>query len=117
MKVRPHATRFWFRYDCNGGFYAQHLYAFASAASLCAAPAMAQVIIQTPSSDSSFHQQRAAQDRADAHAEHQQAQMDVAMGNYAVAAHAQREARRDWHAARRQDERSTEDSGAVVIGR
>ena len=43
--------------------------------------------------------------------------MDVAMGNYAVAAHAQREARRDWHAARRQDERSTEDSGAVVIGR
>jgi hypothetical protein len=95
----------------------RRIYPFAFAASLFAAPVMAQVIVQTPNSDSAYHQQRAAQDRAAAHAEHQQAQMDAAMGNYAGAAQAQREAHHDWHAARRQDERAAEDSGAVVIGR
>ncbi len=93
------------------------IYAFAFATSLCATPVMAQVIIQTPNSDAAYHDQRAAQDRAEAHAAHRQAQRDAAMGDYAGAAQAQREARHDWHAARRQEDRATQDSGPVVITR
>jgi len=92
-------------------------YAIALAASLFAAPAMAQVIIQTPNGDSARHQERADQDRAAARAEHQQAQADAAMGNYGAAAEAQRDARHDWHAANRQEHRADESAGAVVIGR
>jgi len=83
-----------------------------------AAPAMAQVIIQTPNPDASFHEQRAAQDRAAARAEHQEARERAAVGDYQGAAEAQRDARRDWHAANRQDEHAERDSsGAVIIGR
>lgn len=92
-------------------------YIVAFAASLFATPAMAQVIIQTPNGDASRHQMQADQDRSAARAEHQQAQIDAANGNYGAAAEAQRDAHQDWHAARRQDERANDGSGAVVIGR
>jgi hypothetical protein len=90
----------------------------ALAASLFAAPAMAQVVIQTPNGDAANHEMRADQDRADARAEHQAAQANAAMGNYGAAAQDQAAARHDWHAANHQDQRAAEDSGtAVVIGR
>lgn len=93
------------------------VYVIAFAASLLATPAMGQVIIQTPNGDASRHEWQANQDRNAARAEHQQAQMDAARGNYGAAAEAQRDAHRDWHAAHRQNERARENSGAVVIGR
>jgi hypothetical protein len=93
------------------------VYTVAFAASLLATPAMAQVIIQTPNPNAAQHQMQADQDRSAARAEHEQARMDAANGNYGAAAEAQRDARQDWHAARRQDERANESSGAVVIGR
>ncbi len=92
-------------------------YAIAVAASLLAAPAMGQVIIQTPNGDSARHQEQADQDRSAAHAEHEQARTDAAMGNYGAAAQAQAGARQDWHAANRQEHRADEGTGAVVIGR
>lgn len=92
-------------------------YVAAFAASLLAAPAMGQVIIQTPNPNAAQHQMQADQDRNAARAEHQQAQMDAAMGNYGAAAQAQSDARQDWHAARRQEDRANEGSSAVVIGR
>ena len=49
--------------------------------------------------------------------ENQQARRRAAVGDYAGAAEAQRDAHRDWHAARRQDERARDESGAVIIGR
>jgi hypothetical protein len=91
--------------------------AIALAASLYAVPAMSQVIFQVPDNDAARHEQRAQQDRSDARAEHRQAQMDAAMGNYGAAAEEQRDARRDWHAARRQEERARDDSSTVIIGR
>jgi hypothetical protein len=94
------------------------LYATAFAASLFAVPAMGQVVIQTPNPYATQHQMQADQDRQAAHAEHQQAQMDAAAGNYGAAAQAQSDARQDMHAARRQEDRATDSSGAaVVIGR
>jgi hypothetical protein len=78
---------------------------------------MSQVIFQVPDNDAARHEQRAQQDRANARAEHHEAQMDAAMGNYGAAAEAQRDARRDWHAARNQDERARDDSSTVIIGR
>lgn len=94
-------------------------FAVAFAASLLAAPAMGQVIIQTPGSgDAAAHQAAADQHRANARAEHQAAQMNAAVGNYDAAAENQDAARHDWHAARRQENRAAEDSGStVVIGR
>jgi hypothetical protein len=92
-------------------------YIVAFAASLFAVPAMGQVVIETPNPNAAQHQMQADQDRSAARAEHQQAQMDAAMGNYGAAAQAQSDARQDWHAARRQDERANDSSGAVVIGR
>ena len=91
-------------------------YIVAFAASLLAAPAMAQVVIQTPNPDAPRHQVQADQDRSAARAEHQQAQVDAANGNYGAAAEAQRDAHQDWHAAHRQDERANEGSSAVIIG-
>jgi hypothetical protein len=91
--------------------------AIALAASLYAIPAMSQVIFQVPDNDASRHEQRAQQDRANARAEHHEARMDAAMGNYGAAAEAQRDARQDWHAARNQDERARDDSSTVIIGR
>jgi hypothetical protein len=93
------------------------LSAIVLAASLYAVPAMSQVIFQVPNGDAANHEARAQQDRADAHAEHRQAQMDAAVGNYVGAAQAQQDARQDWHAARRQDDRARDDSSAVIIGR
>ena len=91
--------------------------AIALAASLYAIPATSQVIFQVPNGDAARHEQRAQQDRADARAEHRQAQIDAAMGNYGAAAEEQREARHDWQAARRQEERAREDSSIVIFGR
>ena len=93
------------------------LSAIALAASLYAIPAMSQVIFQVPDSDAARHEQRAQQDRANARAEHREAQMDAAMGNYGAAAEEQRAARHDWQAARRQDERARDDSSLVILGR
>jgi hypothetical protein len=93
-------------------------YAVALAASLLAAPAMGQVIIQTPGGDAAAHQAAADQHRANARAEHQAAEMNAAVGNYGAAADNQAAARHDWHAANRQENRAAEDSGStVVIGR
>jgi hypothetical protein len=92
-------------------------YAIALTALLVAAPAMGQVIIQTPNGDAARHEERAEQDRANAHMERQEAEQRAAIGDYGGAAAAQRESRADWHAARRQEHRAHEESGAVVIGR
>ena len=93
-------------------------YAVAFAASLLAAPALGQVIIQTPSGDAAAHQAAADQHRANARAEHQAAKMNAAAGNYDAAAENQAAARHDWHAAHRQEDRAAEGSGStVVIGR
>jgi hypothetical protein len=92
-------------------------YAIAIAASLFAAPAMGQVVIQTPNGDSAHHQERADQDRNAARAEHEQAQSEADRGNYGAAAEAQRDARHDSHAANRQEHRTDQGSGGVVIGR
>ena len=86
-------------------------------AMLAATPAMSQVIIQTPNPDSARHEQRAMQDRADACWAHREAERRAAMGDYQGAAEAQREARRDWHDARRQEHRAQEDSNTFVFGR
>jgi hypothetical protein len=93
-------------------------FAVAFAASLLAAPALGQVVIQTPSGDAAGHQAAADQHRANARAEHQAAQMNAAVGNYDAAADNQAAARQEWHAARRQEHRAAEDSGStVIIGR
>ena len=92
-------------------------YAIALAASLFAVPAMAQVTIETPNSDSARHEDRADQDRNAARAEHNQARSEADRGNYGAAAEAQRDARHDAHAANRQEDRADEGSGRVVIGR
>jgi hypothetical protein len=91
--------------------------AIALAAALYAVPAMSQVIFQVPDNDAARHEQRAQQDRADARAEHREAQMDAATGNYGAAAQEQCDARHDWQAARRQEERARDDSSTVIIGR
>ncbi len=49
------------------------IYAITFAAILVAAPAVAQVIVQTPNLDAATHEQRAQQDRADAHMERNEA--------------------------------------------
>jgi hypothetical protein len=94
-------------------------YAVAVAAVLmAAAPAVGQVIIQTPGNDSARHEERAQRERWEAHQEREDAQRRAAMGDYQGAAEADREARRDWQNARRQDYRAREESGSsVVIGR
>jgi len=92
-------------------------YAIAFAALLAAGPAMGQVIIQTPNGASAYHEQQANQDRAQAHWEHEQAQRQAAIGNYRGAAEAQAQAREDWHAAHRQENRAQAESGGIVIGR
>lgn len=91
-------------------------YAIALAASLLAVPAMGQVTIQAPNSDSARHQAQADRDRDAAHAEHEQARSEAHRGNYDGAAEAQRDARHDSHAADRQEHRADEGSGRVVIG-
>jgi hypothetical protein len=92
-------------------------YAVAFTAFLAAGPALGQVVIQTPNSASTYHQQQANQDRADAHYEHQQAHRHAAVGDYRGAAEAQAQAHEDWRAAHRQEHRAQDESGAVVIGR
>jgi hypothetical protein len=82
------------------------------AALLAAGPAMGQVIIQTPNPAVPLHDQRADQDRADARQESQEAQHRAAVGDYRGAAEAQRDARRDWNDAHRQQE----EQPAIVIG-
>jgi hypothetical protein len=84
---------------------------------LAAAPAMGQVIIQSPNGDAARHEQRANQDRNDAHWERQEAQRRAAVGDYHGAAEAQREAHRDWHDARRQEHRAQDTEGGYVVGR
>jgi len=93
------------------------IYAAAFTEMLAAGPAMGQVVIQTQDPDAARHERRAQQERADARFENQQARRRAAVGDYAGAAEAQRDAHRDWHAARRQDERARDESGAVIIGR
>ena len=95
------------------------IYAVAVTALLAIGPAMGQVIIQGPGPDPEAmrHHKRAMQDRADARWENQEAQRRAAMGDYEGAAQAQRDARRDWQNARRQDERPQYQPGGIVIGR
>ena len=64
------------------------IYAIAFGAFLVAAPAMGQVIIQTPNGDATRHEQQAQQDRADAHWARQEAQHRAAVGDYRGAAEA-----------------------------
>ena len=90
-------------------------YAIALAALLAAAPAMGQVVIQTPGTDSGLHEQRANQERSEARQERREAESRAAVGDYEGAAQADREARRDWRSARRQDERAQSESGGTVI--
>ena len=92
-------------------------YAVAIAAMLAAAPAMGQVIIQTPDPDAARHEQRADQDRANAQWEHQEAQRRAAIGDYRGAADAQRDAHHDWRDAQRHEHRAEDGSSTVVIGR
>ena len=73
---RMNGTELYMRSLCLAGF----------AALLAAGPAMGQVIIQTPNGDTTRHEQRAAQDRADAHFENQEARRRAAVGDYAGAA-------------------------------
>jgi len=82
-----------------------------------AAPAMAQVIIQTPNGAATQDEMRAQRDRADARRDMSQAHRDAAMGDYQGAADAQRDARQDMHAAHREQERAQDESTTVVIGR
>jgi hypothetical protein len=92
-------------------------YAIAFGAFLIAAPAMGQVIIQTPNGDPARHQQQANQDRADAHWAKQEAERRAAVGDYRGAAEADQEAHRDWRDARRQERRSQDEQGGLIIGR
>jgi hypothetical protein len=92
-------------------------YAIAFGAFLIAAPAMGQVIYQTPNNDAARSEYRAQQDRADAHQAKQEAQRRAAVGDYHGAAEADREAHRDWRDARRQEHRAQDDQGGYVIGR
>ena len=91
--------------------------AIAFGAFLVAAPAMGQVIIQTPNGDAARHEQQANQDRADAHWAREEAQRRAAVGDYHGAAEADREAHRDWRDARRQEHRAQDDQGGYVTGR
>ena len=92
-------------------------YAVAIAAMLAAAPAMGQVIIQTPDPDAARHEQRADQDRANAQWEHQEAQRRAAIGDYRGAADARRDAHHDWRDAQHHEHRAEDGSSAVLIGR
>ena len=92
-------------------------YAVAIAAMLAAAPAMGQVIIQTPDPDAARHEQRADQDRANAQWEHQEAQRRAAIGDYRGAADARRDAHHDWRDAQHHEHRAEDGSSAVIIGR
>jgi hypothetical protein len=92
-------------------------YAIAFAAILMAAPAMGQVIITTPNGDAARHEQRAQQDRWEGREARREADRRAAMGDYRGAAEADREAHRDWRDARRQQERSRDESSGVIIGR
>jgi len=92
-------------------------FAIAFAALLLAAPAMGQVIITTPNGDAARHEQRAQQDRWEGREARREAEQRAAVGDYQGAAQADREARRDWHDARRQEERARDESTGVIIGR
>lgn len=85
------------------------------AAILMAAPAMGQVIIQTPDPNAAMHEQRAQQDRADARMERQEAQRRADMGDYVGAAQAARDARADRQDARRQQDRADDAPATGVI--
>jgi len=91
--------------------------AIALGAFLVAAPAMGQVIIQSPNGDAARHEERAQQDRADAHVARREAERRAAVGDYHGAAEANREAHRDWRDAHRQENRAQVDPGGYVIGR
>jgi hypothetical protein len=92
-------------------------HALAFGAFLVAAPAMGQVIVETPNGNVAHHERQAQQDRADAHWARQDAKRRAAVGDYHGAAEANREAHRDWRDARRQEHRAQYDRGGYVIGR
>ena len=93
------------------------IYATALGAFLVAAPAMGQVVYQAPNGEAMRHEERAQQDRADAHAARQEAQRRAAIGDYHGAAEAQRDAHRDWRDAHRQENRAATEPGGVIVGR
>jgi hypothetical protein len=93
------------------------IWAIAFGAFLVAAPAMGQVIIQTPNGDAARHEHQANQDRANAHWAREEAQHRAAIGDYHGAAEANREAHRDWRDARHQEHRAQDDQSGYVIGR
>lgn len=84
-----------------------------------ATPALGQVIVQTPGIGPSASEQRAQQDRLDAHMARDEAQRRAAVGDYEGAADAQRDARHDWHDARRQEDRAQDApaTSSVIISR
>ena len=89
-------------------------YAIGLAAFLAASPAMAQVVISTDN-DAARHDQRAQQDRMDAHHDQAEAQRDAAMGNYRGAAHEQNEARDEWRDSQHQQHDADHDSNGVSV--
>jgi len=78
---------------------------------------MGQVIIGTQNPDAARHEQRAMQDRAEGRADQNEAQRRAAVGDYRGAAAADREARRDFNDARRQENRASQDSRTVILSR
>ena len=86
------------------------VYSLGVAAFLMASPAMAQVVIGG-GNDAARHEQRAQQDRYDAHRNAAQAQRDAAVGDYRSAARDQQQARHDMHDAQRQEHKADRDSG------
>ena len=92
-------------------------YIAAIAAMLAGGPAFGQVVIQTTNPDAARHEWRADRERAEARQLHREAERRAAMGDYQGAAQLQREARRDWHDARRHEHRAREESSNYVYGR
>ena len=90
------------------------IYSLGLAAFLMSAPAMAQVVIGGDN-DAARHEQRAQQDRMQAHQDNAQAQRDAAVGNYRGAARAQNEARQDWCDAHHQQHDADRDDNGVTV--
>jgi len=90
-------------------------YAIGLAAFLAASPAMAQVVIGGGDNDAARHEQRAQQDRMEAHHDQAEAQRDAAMGNYSGAAREQAEARQEWRDAHHQQRDAERDSSGFHV--
>ena len=90
-------------------------YALGLAAFLAASPAMAQISIGGGDNDAARHEDRAQQDRMDAHHDQTQAQRDAAMGDYRGAAREQREAHQEWRDSRHQQHDADTDANGLHV--